>query len=263
MGNPTGSFIWYELMTTDPDVATTFYGAVTGWRISAPDAQSSNGMDYRMIGRADGGQAGGVMKITPDMGKMPPAWMAYLGVADVDASVAAIEADGGSVRMPPTDIPHVGRIAMVADPQGVPFYVMTPMPPAGAPNAPSDVFSRMKPQHVNWNELTSPDLAASKAFYAKHFGFEFNEKMDMGPMGDYCFIDHHGVRLGAMMQSQGPQQPAGWLFYIGVPSASAAKAAVEANGGTVMMGPHQVPGGEWIVVATDPAGAAFGVVGGV
>lgn len=260
MGNPAGSFIWYELMTPDPDTATTFYAAVVGWRISPPDARRTDGKDYRMIGRSDGLHAGGVLKITPDMGAMPPVWLAYIGVANVDATVAAIAADGGAVHLPPMSIP-VGRIAMVTDPQGVPFYVMTPVPPPGVPDATSDVFDRSAPQRVNWNELTSPDLAASKAFYAKHFGFEFNETMDMGPMGDYCFIDHHGVRIGAMMQRQDPGQPAGWLFYIGVPSVNAAKTSIEANGGTVLMGPHQVPTGEWIAVATDPSGAAFGVVG--
>ncbi len=248
-------------MTTDPDAATTFYAAVTGWRISAPDAHRTDGKDYRMIGRSDGGVAGGVLKLTPERGTVPSTWLAYLSAADVDATTAAIVADGGAVHLPPFDIPPVGRISMAADPQGIPFYVMTATPPPGVPDATSDVFDRTAPQHVNWNELTSPALAASKAFYAKHFGFDFNESMDMGPMGDYCFIDHHGVRIGAMLQSQSPQQPSGWLFYIGVPSVAAAAAAITTNGGTVMMGPHQVPTSEWIVVATDPTGAVFGVAG--
>lgn len=261
MSNPAGSFIWYELMTTDPDAATPFYAAVTGWQISAPDPHRTDGKDYRMIRRSDGKHAGGVLKLTPDMGAMPPAWFAYLSAVDVDATTAAIKAEGGSVFLPPTDIPPVGRISMATDPQGVPFYVMTPTPPPGEPDLTSDVFDRSAPQRVNWNELTTTDLAAAKAFYAKHFGFEFNESMDMGPMGEYGFIDHHGVRVGGIVQSQSPQQPGGWLFYVGVPSVAAAKIAIEANGGTVMMGPHQVPTGEWIVVAADPAGAVFGVVG--
>ncbi len=261
MGNPAGSFIWYELMTTDPDAATKFYAAVTGWQISAPDAQRTDGKDYRMIGRADGKQAGGVLKITPEMGAMPSMWVAYLSAVDVDATTAAIRADGGAVYLPPMDIPPVGRISMVADPQGATFYVMTPTPPPGNPDMTSDVFAPQTPQRVCWNELTTTDLPAAQVFYTRHFGFEFNESMDMGPMGEYCFIDHHGVRVGAMMQSQSPQQPSGWLFYIGVPSVATAKTAIEANGGTVMMGPHQVPTGEWIAVATDPTGAVFGVVG--
>lgn len=83
----------------------------------------------------------------------------------------------------------------------------------------------------------------------------------MGPMGDYGFIDHHGVRLGGIVQRMDPQQPIGWLFYFGVTSVGAAKSAIEANSGTVMMGPHEVPTGDWIVIARDPAGAVFGVAG--
>ena len=118
-----------------------------------------------MIGRSDGKHLGGVLKITPDMSQIPSTWLGYISAVDVDDKVAAIVADGGRVYMPATDIPHAGRIAMVADPLGVPFYVMTPTPPPDAPDMTSDVFDRSAPQRVNWNELTSPDLAASKAFY--------------------------------------------------------------------------------------------------
>ena len=249
-------------MTPDPDGVKAFYRAVTGWAIS--DFQPRpDGKDYRMLGRSDGKHAGGVLRLTSDMmqhGAMPM-WLAYLSAADTDATVAAIVADGGAVQLPAMTIPGVGRIAMVSDPQGVPFYVMTPMPPPGMADMVSDVFSPSAAERVSWNELSSPDLAAARTFYAKHFGFEFREVMPMGPMGDYCFIDHHGVRLGAVMQRQDERQPAMWLFYVRVPSIAAAKQAVEAHGGKVLMGPHQVPTGEWIVLATDPAGAGFGLVG--
>ncbi|OYW16108.1 MAG: glyoxalase [Novosphingobium sp. 12-64-8] len=260
MGNPPGSFIWYELMTTDADAAGAFYNAVVGWTFSGREPGSP--VDYRMIGRSDGGMNGGVLSLTAEMQQQGarPGWFAYLHVADVDAAVAAIQADGGKVLMPKTTI-EVGSFAFVTDPQGVPFYVMSPIPPADKPDATSDVFSPDEPQHVRWNELGSPDLAAAKAFYAKHFGFEFNNVMPMGPMGDYCFIDHHGQALGAIMQQQNTGQPAMWLPYFGVPSTMAAKVAIEASGGTVLSGPHEVPGEDWVVVASDPQGAVFGVVG--
>ena len=258
----TGSFIWYELRTGDASAAARFYGAVVGWKIAdRPDPQAG-GKDYRMIGRSDGGQAGGVLALTKDMidHGAHPTWLGYLHVANVDAAVAAIEADGGRTLMPKLDLP-VGAIAMVADPMGTAFYVMTPIPPSGKPEAKSDVFDVAALERVRWNELASPDLARAKAFYAKHFGFAFNEAMPMGAMGDYCFIDHAGVRLGAIMQKQPPSPIAAWLFYFAVPSIAAAKAAIERGGGKVMHGPEEVPGGSWIVVATDPQGAAFGIVG--
>jgi hypothetical protein len=181
-------------------------------------------------------------------------------VADIDAALAAIQADGGKVLMPKKALP-VGTIAMVTDPMGAPFYVMTPIPPPGKPEAKSDVFDVAATERVRWNELASLDLARAKVFYAKHFGFAFKESMSMGELGDYCFIDHDGVRLGAIMPKP-PQSPAaGWMFYFGVRSIAAAKRAIEAGGGQVLMGPHEVPGGEWIIVATDPQGAPFGIVG--
>lgn len=253
------SFIWYELMTSDPDAASAFYGAVIGWKVPPP---APGGQDYRMLVRGDGGNAGGMMKILPDMAAAGcrPAWMPYLHVADVAAAAAAIGAAGGQVLVPPTRIPQ-GTFAMLNDPQGVPIYIMDPVPPPGMEDYRSDVFARDgAAQRVAWNELASPDLAGSKAFYAGQFGFEFNETMNMGEMGDYCFIDQDGERQGAMMQRADERQPAMWLPYFRVGVLEPARAAIEAGGGTVLMGPHEVPGGEWIVVAMDPQGAGFGLV---
>lgn len=261
MSPPPGSFIWYELMTPDANAAARFYGAVVGWQIVDRADPDTPGNDYRMIGRSDGGTAGGLLQLTPGMqaAGAGPVWLGYLQVTDVQAATQAIEADGGHTHMR-ASLP-VGDIAMVSDPMGTVFYVMRPVPPPGRPDAVSDVFHPRNPQHVRWNELVSPDLARAKTFYAKHFGFAFNESMPMGPMGDYCFFDHGDVRPGAVMQTQKDLPLAGWVFYFGVPSLLAAKQAVETGGGRILMGPHEVPGGDWIVVATDPQGAVFGLTG--
>jgi predicted enzyme related to lactoylglutathione lyase len=110
MSDSVGRFIWYELMTTDPDAAGAFYGSVIGWTIAGPRPEDAGGMDYRMIQRSDGGLAGGVLKLTSDMqsGGARPCWMPYLHVRDVDAEAASIEKEGGKVLMPATDLP-VGR----------------------------------------------------------------------------------------------------------------------------------------------------------
>jgi predicted enzyme related to lactoylglutathione lyase len=89
-----GSFIWYELITPDPVGAKAFYDAVVGWNI---EPQPSGEMDYRMIGRADGGNAGGVMRLTDEMRGhgARPTWLGYIAVDDVDATVASVEEAGG------------------------------------------------------------------------------------------------------------------------------------------------------------------------
>jgi predicted enzyme related to lactoylglutathione lyase len=230
-----------------------------GWKIGTRTAPGGE-KDYRNIQRSDGGSAGGVFGLTADMQQhgARPCWLGYLHVSDVDAATRAIEADGGKVLMPTMKLP-VGSIAMVTDPMGAPFYVMTPIPPPGQPDAKSDVFAPAA-QRTRWNELATADLARAKGFYSKHFNFRFDEVMPMGPMGDYCFIDHDGVRLGGMMQQQAGQ-PGMWLFYFGVESVLAAQRAIERNGGKVVQAPHEVPGGGWVMVALDPAGAAFAVTG--
>lgn len=260
MANVAGTFIWYELMTTDVEAAARFYGEVVGWKVAQRGDADGSGRDYRMIGRSDGGTAGGMLQLTPDLLShgARPLWMGYLAVPDVDAATSAIEADGGNTLMS-MELP-VGRIAMVADPMGSPFYVMNPVPPPGQPDALSDAFDTDATQHVRWNELASPDLVRAKAFYAKHFGFAFNEVMPMGPLGDYCFIDHGGQRVGAIMQKPAHSPFAAWQFYFGVDSIAAAQRAVEARGGKVLNGPHQVPRGDWVLMATDPQGAPFGIV---
>ena len=81
MTNLKGSFIWYELMTGDPDGAARFYGAVVGWTIAgAADPAVPGGVDYRMFGRSDGGNAGGMLALNADMlaGGARPGWLGYL-----------------------------------------------------------------------------------------------------------------------------------------------------------------------------------------
>lgn len=258
--NRQGGFVWYELMTTDADAAGVFYGAVVGWSLTGHDPASP--VDYRHFLRDDGRNAAGVLGLTAEMQAQGahPAWVPYFAVADVDAVSAAILADGGRALGPRMDIAE-GSFAMVTDPFGTPFYLMRPNPPAHAPDAVSDAFSPDKVQHVRWNELPTPDLAGALAFYARHFGFDLEQSMPMGPAGAYHFIGHGGQVLGGMMQRSGDDVPSLWRAYFGVPSVTAAQAAITAHGGTVLNGPHQVPGGDWVLQARDPQGAIFGIVG--
>lgn len=252
--NPHGSHIWYELLTTDAERAKAFYEAVVpGWEVgpASPEHQG-----YREI-RIGGGHAGGMMELNQQMiaSGAEPTWLGYVGVDDVDASVAQLEAKGGTVHLPAFDIPGIGRLAMVADPQGNLFYVMR-----GAIEEASDAFSTSAEGHVNWNELTTPDPAAARQFYGDLFGWTSEEFMPMGELGEYRFLAHHGTAVGAVNPCvQGAS--AGWRYYIRVSSISKAAEAVRANGGTVTMGPHEVPGGDQIIIGNDPQGAEFALVG--
>jgi predicted enzyme related to lactoylglutathione lyase len=257
--NPQGDFIWYELMTPDPDGAKAFYDKVVGWNIGEP---MPGPMDYRMIGRADGGNAGGVLRLTDDMAQhgAKPIWLGYIHVRDVDAAVSAIEKAGGQVYMAASDIPDVGRIAMVADPQGAPFYLMNPTPPADKPDAKSDVFAPNEPGRCAWNELATSEQKAALDFYTRQFGWTAGDSMPMGDMGDYQFIHQDGQVIGAIM-TRAPENPVRWRFYFRVADVDAAKAAAERGGGTIIHGPQEVPGGDRVLIGRDPQGAEFALVG--
>ncbi len=256
MANPHGSFIWYELLTKDAKAAKKFYDDVIGWNIDAE--APAGGMDYRMINAPDG-QTGGVMQLNADMlaNGAKPVWLGYFGVDDVDASVASIVEAGGQVHLPAFDIPGVGRLAMVTDQQGIPFYVMR-----GASPESSTAYQRMGMGHVSWNELLAPDDAAALDFYGKQFNVTKVGAMPMGEMGDYSFIgntESKGDAIGAVMRTP-PGGHSGWFFYFRVPEIAEAKAKIEAGGGEIRQGPMEVPGGEWVISADDPEGVPFGVV---
>lgn len=261
MPEPRGSFIWYELLTPDPDGAKAFYDAVVGWDIEPQPGDP--GMDYRMIRRGDGGNAGGLMRLSEEMRDhgARPVWLGYIGVEDVDATMAAVEQDGGKVMMPAWDMEGVGRLAMVADGQGAPFYLMRPSPGMAEHKQESDVFSVDKPQHVRWNELSTTDSDAAVAFYTRHFGWRQEGEMDMGEYGKYRFLYRGETMIGAVMPKM-PQVPVSvWLYYIGVDDIDRAAAAVSDGGGQILQEPIEIPGGEYSLTSFDPQGAAFGLVG--
>ena len=258
MSTLQGAWIWYELMTTDAEGAKAFYEAVVGWQITLGTQPPTF---YGHIVNPDGGSTGGLLPLTAEMIAMDarPAWIGYVGVDDVDVATAAVVKSGGRVRMPKTTI-EVGSFALVTDCCGAPFYVMTPVMPAGASES-STAFSPALPGRCAWNELMAGDQPAALAFYTGLFGWSLPEPMDMGEFGSYQFIAHHGEQVGAIMR-KAPHAPiAAWNHYFRVADIDAARAAVEAHGGQVVHGPQQVPTGDWVINGIDPQGTAFALVG--
>jgi uncharacterized protein len=113
---------------------------------------------------------------------------------------------------------------------------------------------------VGWHELHARDGAKAWAFYSGLFGWTKAEALDMGPMGVYQTFGTGGTTGGGMMTKM-PDAPAPfWLYYFNVAAIDAAMARVMKGGGKVLMGPHQVPTGQWILQCTDPQGAMFALV---
>lgn len=253
MTNPHGTPIWYELITSDPDAAQAFYTDVIGWTVGRFPGAPAGPVDYRIFSAPDGEGVGGMMK-SPEGGP-PPVWFGYIGVDDVDAAVDRISAAGGAVCMPPMTIEGVGRLAMVADPQGVTFYVMK-----GSSLEASTAFKRMALGHGEWNELQTSDDQAALAFYGDQFGWAKDGAMPMGEMGEYSFLSHGGGMIGAVMKASPGETPR-WNYFFRVGDIDEAKQRIESAGGSIRQGPIQVPGGDYVIYAVDPQGATFGVVG--
>ncbi len=256
MANTQGDFIWYELMSSAPEEARAFYKAVAGLEIPEK-GEEMNGVDYRMISSPKA-LMGGMLALTDEMtcSGARPGWLGYIGVDDVDGSVAALKKAGGSVLTPAKDLEGVGRIAMVADPQGAPFYLMR-----GFSDEVSTAYQSMEPGHVAWNELSTRDAKAAIDLYTGLLGWTTGEVMPMGEMGDYQMIEQGGTAIGAIMPLPGNQEHPYWQFYIAVPDIEAAATAVTEAGGTVTQNVTEVPGGVFVIEGKDTEGATFALVG--
>jgi predicted enzyme related to lactoylglutathione lyase len=251
MSNAHGKFVWYELMTTDPAAAAAFYAEVVGWRTVD---SGMPGMTYTLLMMGETHMAG-LMDMPPDAGaNMPPNWLGYVGVDDVDATAAEAERLGGRVHAQPRDIAGVGRFAVIADPQGAVLALFR------SERDPDAVPEQMAPGGIGWHELLASDWAPMFDFYAALFGWRKHDALDMGPMGSYQLYGFDQA-IGGMF-TKPPSIPFPfWLYYFNVPDIDAAMGRVTAAGGTVLMGPMAVPGGAFILQAQDPQGAVFALVG--
>jgi len=244
-----GRPIWYELMTSDTAAAEKFYKSVVGWT-AAPFGASPQ--PYTIFNRAGDAGVAGMMK-TPDGMNAPPFWAMYVGAPDFAAAVAHIKRAGGSELSPVIDIPEVGRMQMMKDPQGAAFYVMQPASSAERPEQAPEVGE------VSWIELMTTDAPAAMKFYQEVFGWQPSEAMDMGPMGKYQMFNRPHGMIGGMMNKppELAQVPPNWGIYFRVPDVDAAVERIKAGGGKILNGPMEVPGGDRVVNAMDPQGAAF------
>jgi len=254
MATPRGKFIWYDLMTPDTKAAAKFYSEVIGW--SAQEHPMQGGGSYTVFSKGPT-MVGGLMAIPEEVRAQgtPPCWSGYIGTDDVDAEAKRITAAGGSVKRPPTDIPNVGRFAVVADPGGAVFLIFKPNTnEEPQPEAP------MTPGHIGWHELMAGDLEREFKFYSGLFGWTKDKGHDMGPMGLYQTFATGGLPCGGMMKAPAQMPHPAWSYYITVDSVHAAADRAVTRGAQVLNGPMEVPGGAWIVQARDPQGAHFAMV---
>jgi predicted enzyme related to lactoylglutathione lyase len=244
-----GRPLWYELMTTDMKAAETFYRTVVGWTSTPFDGSPQ---PYTMFNRGGEIPVAGLMA-RPEGMNAPPFWAMYVGVPKLEDAAAHIKRLGGGECSPVIEVPAVGRMQMMTDPQGAAFYIYEPASADQQPEAAAEIGE------ASWHELMTTDAAAAMKFYGEVFGWQPSETMDMGEMGKYHMFNRPHGMIGGMMNK--PREmahvPPNWQIYFRVPDITAAVERIKASGGQILNGPMEVPGGDWIVNAMDPQGAAF------
>ena len=245
---------WYDLMSADTAGSIAFYTETFRWKTMEWDGP----MDYTML-LVHGMEMpfGGLMELPQEAADMgaPPHWLFYVNVDDVDASAAKVTELGGRIYRPPSDIPEVGRFAVVADPQGAVFALFT-----SNQDAPEDEWPELD-DFFHWHELNTTDDAAARAFYTELFGWQETDSHDMGPdFGTYWMFGLRGSTYGGMSRAAKVMgTPPHWLPYLKVADIDATCERFKANGGQVINGPMEVPGGGRVAQCMDPQGAAIGL----
>ncbi len=243
-----GHFVWHDLMTKDPKAAIAFYSEVIGWK-AQPFGQGSH---YTMwVGSQ--GPLGGVAAMPEQALRagLPPHWVGNVEVDDVDKTLALAKELGAKVHKEATDIPTVGRYAVLTDPQGAAIAVFTP----GQAMPRHDTT---KQGEMCWNELTTSDSAAAWSFYSELFGWKLVSEMEMGAMGSYRIFGVGEQQIGGMMNApKGRPMPPAWTYYAETSDLDASIARATKMGAKVLNGPMDVPGGGRIAQMIDPQGAMF------
>ncbi len=243
-----GTPSWVDLATPDTEAAVTFYDALFGW--TAPITSDDEAGGYRLFQLQGRPVAGAAPIVTPGH---RPSWTTYITVADADETMAKVRAAGGTVIREPMDVMTAGRMAVFADPTGAVAAVWQPGDHQGA-----GVVN--EPGSLCWNELTTRDGDAARAFYREVFGWTATDTPAGGQ--PYTRFGLGGRDIGGMivMDERWPAEiPAHWMVYFAVENTDATVAHAKELGGTVSVEPFDLPVGRFAVLH-DPHGALFSVI---
>ena len=245
-----GQFSWYDLMTANPAAAKRFYPAVTGWGLEEWDQA-----DYTMW-TASGVPLGGINPITPEQAAqgVPPHWLAYVTVDDVEGTTNKVRSLGGQVMHGPESIPGVGRFAIIQDPQGAILAIIKS-------ETPSDGFDGTPGLgKFTWHELMTTDYKRAFDFYRQVFGWEKTGETEMGDVGPYLMYGMKGKDFGGIFNrpARVGQMPPSWTYYVNVKDVKKSIDVAKSTGARVSRGPTEIPDGVFAIL-TDPQGAMFAV----
>jgi predicted enzyme related to lactoylglutathione lyase len=239
-----GRFVWHELMTTDVERSVDFYSRLLGWRV---EVTRKTGTPYRLIhcGRT---ALGGITETGAS-----PRWLGHVSVADVDRSASQCLELGGATHVAPTDVPSVGRFAVLSDPLGATFAVFS-----GPDSAASDPDA-MAPGCVCWNELLTPDEIKAARFYGRLFGWTDAPQV-IDSLGAYHVQSLGDARVCGILKN--PVEtvkgtPDGWVVYFLAPELQSATEEATRLGARLFVSNLPIRDVGAFSMFADPAGAMF------
>jgi hypothetical protein len=239
-----GTIGWRELMSPEPEKSQRFYGELFGWSIKAVPFGP---MTYRLVNVGEK-QIAGIMDFKKP--GIPPHWVSYVTVADVDKAASAAKENGGTIANPPTDIPDVGRFAVLLDPFGAVSVAFK----SAHPERDNALTDRPSPSDFCWETLTTSDVAKAVAFYTKVYPWTSKK----GGPGDGTELFYAGDRMIADIQKAAGFPPS-WLTYVVVAKLAEGRARAEKLGGKILMPEIEVPGMGAFAVIQDDIGAVIGL----
>ncbi|MFK4098489.1 VOC family protein [Streptomyces sp. NPDC019531] len=243
----TGSPLWLDLGSPETDAAAAFYGAVFGWQfVSAGPEAGGYGLFQK-----DGKTVAALGPLTEEGARS--AWTTYFKSDDIEATARAVVAGGGRVRVEPMSVGE-GLLAQFTDPQGAQFAVL---------QSENGLGMASEDNTLVWVELHVGDPEAAIRFYNGLFGWRSQEMQAPGMTYWVLSIkdgDQQEGSFGGVAPLQGEQEEARWVPYFAVADADATVAAVQGNGGAVLMPAADVPDVGRIAWLADPGQAVFAVL---
>lgn len=247
-----GTFSWVDLATTDADAAKSFYTQLFGW--TAEDYPTDETGVYTMM-RIDGKDVAALYQMHEEQQAqgIPPHWLSYVTVADVNESAEKARSLGGQIIVEPMDVMEEGRMALVQDPTGATFALWQPKRHIGA-----RVVN--EPGTFTWNELATRDTETAEEFYTKLFGWE-SETQEM-PMTVYTSFRNNGRMNAGMLEmtDEWGDIPPHWMVYFAVADCDASAEKAKSLGATVQVEPMDIPPVGRFAVIQDPQGAHFTII---
>jgi uncharacterized protein len=249
--HPAGSFCWVELATSDQAAAKKFYGALFGW---TPNDMPMGPSDVYTIFRLEGRDAAAGYTLRPDQvaQHVPPHWMLYIQVDNVDSSTAKVAQLGGKVIMPPFDVMDAGRMSVIQDPTGAYFSLWQSNKSAG-------IGIHSVHGTLCWGDLSTSDTDRAQKFYSGLLGWQFiSDEKD--PSG-YLHIKNGEHMIGGLPPSKylQPGVPPHWLAYFLVDDVDATANKAKDMGAKFFVPPMTMEGVGRMAIIADPQGAVFAI----